>query len=113
MISIASWLVCWFACFELFHEWIDEVAMRRVYYLEYNHWKGAREELDQTMLDTIKPAVNRYGADNPMPEKHLFERNVWIPHPEQRDNPSNIGEFYLGNMKDICCTNLLYPHVPI
>lgn len=90
MVSIASWLVVWFACFELFHEWIDEVAIRRVYYLEYNHWEGAKDELKRTMLDAIQPQISRGATERVVPEKHLFERPVWIPHPEQRDTPSNV-----------------------
>lgn len=90
MVSIASWIVVWFACFEMFHEWIDEVALRRVYYLEYNHYEGSKEELNATMMNAVKESGSRFNQDETVSEKHLFDRPVWIPHPEQRDTPSNI-----------------------
>ncbi|CAB9496980.1 CSC1-like protein [Seminavis robusta] len=91
-VSLATWLVCWFACFELFHEWIDLLAMRRVYYLEYDMWKGRKAELKATMLSDVD-GISKSGRSHDEiihEEKHLFERDAWIPHPEQRDTPPNI-----------------------
>jgi hypothetical protein len=71
---------------ELFHEWIDVLAMRRVYYLERDHWKdqkAARAKLSDVNIAT-KDSVQ---------ERHLFEREAWIPHPEQNDTCASVGMF--------------------
>jgi hypothetical protein len=83
VIVLCSYLVCWYTSYEMYKEWIDLLAMRRVYYLEYDHWKGRREELKETMNSVESP-------DSP-DDPHLHHREVWIPHPEQRDTPPNIG----------------------
>ena len=83
-VVLTSWLVVWFACFELFHEWVDVLAIRRVYYHEMDMWKERKKELKETML---LDDDQRDCEDNP----HLHNREAWIPHPEQRDTPPNIG----------------------
>ncbi|CAB9496984.1 expressed unknown protein [Seminavis robusta] len=94
IIVLCSYVVCWFTCYELHKEWIDLLAMRRVYYLEYDHWQGRREELKATMADVDQS--KHHNSQNP----HLHEREVWIPHPEQRDTPPNIGLYsvLVGNL---------------
>ena len=113
LIVVCTYVVAWYTCYELQKEWVDLLAMRRVYYLEDNIWKARREELKATMLydhhdsedhhdshdsqpppsspsnsyNNNPPQNNHYTDDNP----HLHKREAWIPHPEQRDTPPNIG----------------------
>jgi len=49
-VVICTYIVAWYTCYELHKEWIDLLAMRRIYYLEKNIWKARREELKATML---------------------------------------------------------------
>ena len=95
VLVVCTYVVCWYTCYELHKEWIDLLAIRRVYYLEYDHWKGRREELKATMLKDSKghlkcnseqPGGAFEEDDNP----HLHQREAWIPHPEQRDTPPSI-----------------------
>jgi len=92
-VVFASWFMAWYVCFELFHEWIDLLAIRRVYYLENDVWGGRKAELEETML------YQTTNADNGRPlskkermakEPYIYLRENWIPHPEQRDTPPNI-----------------------
>lgn len=83
LVVVCTYVVCWFVCWELHKEWIDLLAMRRVYYLEYDHWAGRKKELQATMLLHQDEKEN---DDNP----HLQQREAWIPHPEQRDTPPAI-----------------------
>ena len=50
LIVVCTYVVAWYTCYELQKEWVDLLAMRRVYYLETNLWKERREELKATML---------------------------------------------------------------
>lgn len=78
-------IVAAYLCHQLQQEWIQILAMRRVYYLEYDIWGERREELKQTMLFDD---YNRGKKKNP--ERHLVDRDPWIPHPEQRETVPNI-----------------------
>ena len=53
-----------------------------MYYLESDIWKERKEELQQTMLSQMTSEEEK--------ESHIFNRDDWIPHPEQRDTPPNI-----------------------
>lgn len=88
VVVLCSYIVCWYTCYEIQQEWIDLLAMRRVYYLEYDHWKGRKEELKATTLH--REESRRRGRDDDNPYMH--NRESWIPHPEQRDTPPNICE---------------------
>lgn len=92
----------------LYQEWIHVLALRRVYYLEYDVWGERREELKQTLLfDEIskqkRKNMKRFTFSEPneateesrrkhfeTAEKHLTVRDPWIPHPEQRDTVPNV-----------------------
>lgn len=86
-------VVAAYLCHQLKQEWIQILAMRRVYYLEYDIWGERREELKQTMLldDDDYDEANADPKQQPRaPERHLIERDPWIPHPEQRETVPNI-----------------------
>lgn len=90
VVVLTSWLVLWFACFELFHEWIDVLAIRRVYYHEMDMWKDRKKQLKETMM--IGDSKGRFNKDDDIQANpRLHNREAWIPHPEQRDTPPNIG----------------------
>lgn len=87
-------IVSWYTCYQLHREWISCLAMRRVYYLEYDHWQARREETRQTMLNVARHDKHHKSIDNHYRDcgnPHLHKRQAWIPHPEQRDTPPNIG----------------------
>lgn len=101
------WLIIIYICHQLKQEWILIVAMRRVYWLEADTWGERREELKQTLLydESSKQKKRRmqhfsFDDDNDDKakqnysdqfEKHLTNRDPWIPHPEQRDTVPNVG----------------------
>jgi len=73
---------------------VKVLALRRVYYLEADHWQDRKEELDQT-FSTIKEERREQRQSMEMTGKeknasYLVERQPWIPHPEQRDTVPNI-----------------------
>ena len=49
-VVICAWIVSWYALRELQYEWSEVLAMRRVYYLEADHWVDRNEELQETLL---------------------------------------------------------------
>jgi len=92
-------------------EWIEVLAMRRVYYLEKDIWAARRNELKETMLhdevskekakqnqrhsfrenDQKQSAVKNVEREPSFGSKdHLEHREPWIPHPEQRDTVPNV-----------------------
>ena len=104
-------------------EWVDALALRRVYYLESSHFEIRREELeasaeylgdsssDDKDLDVenrgirwrrqvnkaLSKGKDRYRKKKSKPKRI---RPPWIPHPEQRGTVPNI-ELYsvlVGNL---------------
>ena len=65
-------------------EWGDVLAMRRVYYLEADHWNDRKQEMEEIR--------QRKERENPAEEdlSHLYDRKPWIPDPEHRDTVPNI-----------------------
>jgi len=98
-IVLCSWLICLYACMAIQQEWIEMLALRRVYYLEYNHWRERKRELQQTLLKEFEGANNASASGSAhkiaeqVPKKRddpVRHRDPWIPHPEQRDTVPNI-----------------------
>ena len=85
-----SWIVTWYTKHQLTLEWADVLAMRRVYYLEADHWGDRREELTQTMLEEEDVRINHKKEDI-----HMTRRDPWIVHPEQRDTVPNVALYSL------------------
>jgi hypothetical protein len=100
-VVLCSWLITWYACMELKQEWIDILAMRRVYFLEYDHWKGRQEYWKKTLVPRSNgnkgkveevPQVSQrgklFGRKEAKEEPdYLKSRDPWIPHPEQVSDP--------------------------
>jgi hypothetical protein len=85
-----SWIITWYTKHQLTLEWADVLAMRRVYYLEADHWGDRREELTQTMLDEENVRIHHKEQDI-----HMTRRHPWIVHPEQRDTVPNVALYSL------------------
>jgi hypothetical protein len=49
-IAFITWIITGYACYALRQEWIELLAMRRVYYLEDDVWGERKEELKETLL---------------------------------------------------------------
>lgn len=68
-----------YTCVLIWEEWIQNLALRRVYYLEFNHYKNRKEELEQLENPNYPEDIN------------ITNRPVFVPHPELRDTVPNIG----------------------
>jgi len=109
-IVAVSWIMIFYCLHLLKREWIDALALRRVFYLEGSHWENRIDELNDTVLkdesddddsdDDRKPGALRYRRlinkrrkkrKKKKKKKDLVnDRPPWIPHPEQRDTVPNI-----------------------
>ena len=49
-VVLCSWIITWYAIRVIGREWIDALALRRVYYLETDHWDDRKEDLSLTLL---------------------------------------------------------------
>lgn len=106
-VVFCSWLVTWYACYELKQEWVDVLAMRRFYFLESDHWKDRQQDFEQTVMlsqsqhseiDSISPdraptrrrrRMKRMKLANKETD-YVRDRDPWIPHPELRDTPPAV-----------------------
>jgi Calcium-dependent channel, 7TM region, putative phosphate len=101
-IVLCSWVLCIYACAILRQEWIEMLALRRVYYLEFNHWKERKRELQKTLLTEFDESDMNSSCDNSVGDHEKIKkvpkrkddpvrnRDPWIPHPEQRETVPNI-----------------------
>jgi len=120
VVVIVSWIIIVYTMRLLSKEWVDALALRRVYYLESSHFENRREELEETAeyLDDsssdeessdvgwrrkINKSLNkrekRYPKRKPRRKR---VRQPWIPHPEQRETVPNI-ELYSVLVGNIPC----------
>jgi hypothetical protein len=76
--ALAMILITFYACYLLWHEWVECLALRRVYFLESDYFMERIEE-----LDTIKC--------NKDPEDPFQDvRPPYLPHPEMRETIPNV-----------------------
>jgi hypothetical protein len=59
-------------------EWIENVALRRVYYLEHDHYEERLEELE--FIDDLEDPEDPFQKERP----------PWLPHPEIRETVPNV-----------------------
>ncbi len=114
IIVLVSWIMIFYCLHLLKKEWVDALALRRIYYLEQNHWQNIMKELnefanrsDYEDRDLDLGALRRRKFGNRRKDKSgkitnnlMDNRPPWIPHPEQRDTVPNI-ELYsvlVGNI---------------
>lgn len=70
-----------YTCRLLWYEWIDNLALRRIYFLEADHYSRRIKELDEiTAIQNIIP-----------PDQAQKDRPPYIPDPELRDTPPSVG----------------------
>lgn len=72
-IVLCTWVFTYFACRQMRIEWKTLLALRRVYYLEKDHWSERRRELENSLLKS------HTCKDDEDPESHLNKREPWIP----------------------------------
>ena len=82
MVVLVAFIIYIYTCILLRREWIENVALRRVYYLEYDHYEERLEELEALVnLQDI-------------PETEFQKtRPPWLPHPELRETPPDVALF--------------------
>ena len=105
-VVFVSWIFVVYLMRLVEHEWVDALALRRVYYLESDHWHNRLTELSETCLDFDVEDSDEEG-DEAMAKRRLInkgdvggskgkisrpnrKRDPWIPHPEQRETVPNI-----------------------
>ena len=100
------WIINGYLLQQLKKEWIQLLAMRRVYYLESDVWEERREELKSTLLFEERAKSRRHHLTSTLQpvsreqlqaaqDTHLTKREPWIPHPEQRDTVPNVALYSL------------------
>lgn len=90
-VVVVSWIISGYTCVLLEREWRDILAMRRVYYLEADHWSDRNAELQETLLreerETLDGSMNR---EKEAEKNYAKTRDPWIHHPEQPDTVPNV-----------------------
>jgi hypothetical protein len=106
-IVAVAWIIQVYTCFLLWHEWVENLALRRVFYLEHDHWESRMEELD--LVDQLRRRQDeevkqedddderqmttrnnqRDNNDND-DDEDIHVRPPWIPHPELRNLVPNV-----------------------
>jgi hypothetical protein len=108
IIVLVAWILYFYTIRLIQREWVENLALRRVYYLEADHWNLCSEdlrkiELNESESDSDESSVGQGGKPRPIGRKRNNYRNVrnpWIPHPEMRETVPNI-ELY-----SVLCGNL-------
>ena len=109
MTAVCFWAILIYALRALDNEWVQVLAIRRVYYLEHDVYKERRQEIKikeqyAAMEDKMKrrQTADYYeyvrdersdnGAEGDLLEdcQYLNAREPWIPHPEQPENIANV-----------------------
>jgi hypothetical protein len=77
IVSVA-WAIYYYTCRLIWEQWVENLALRRVYYLEFNHYRARKKQLEEL-------------NNNPDPEDPLLKRRAaFLPHPELRDTVPNV-----------------------
>lgn len=93
-IVFCFWIVALRLCHLLHAEWVQLLAMRRVYYLEYDVWGQRREELKQTLLyeeiATYKrEKIHELQKQEQASEHHYRAKHFTFNHLGSHDNNNN------------------------
>jgi len=96
-IVIVSWILVFYALKLISREWVENLSLRRVFYLESSHWENRNEELEETWLNQScvlnESSQNLSHCSSKKCDQDYSKKNkrdAWIPHPEQRDTLPNI-----------------------
>lgn len=77
-ISLCTWYITYFALKSIKKEWVQNLVLRRVYYLEADHYGKRKAEL------------SHLSSNAPGKEDKNGDIEPWIPHPEHRDTVPNV-----------------------
>jgi hypothetical protein len=106
-ISLCTWFITWYTLKSVKREWRENLVLRRVYYLEADHYGNRQSELDKTIYNPHRDDadvdcedeeegdvdIRKRRAINKGQEKKTARyknRDPWIPDPEHRDTIPNI-----------------------
>ena len=70
IIVLCTWIVYFVTCRFTYLEWKTLLALRRVYYLEKDHWAERRKELQDSLLRSRMDEAE---------DERMDERDPWIP----------------------------------
>ena len=109
VLVICTWILTIYTLRLIKKEWVWMLAIRRVYYLEEDHWEKRRDELESIITDDrVEEDIDEaYAFQNRQKmngmRKNLVKKNSglrkgnfktkrdpWIPHPEQRETIPSI-----------------------
>lgn len=110
VISLCTWAITWYTLKNVKREWRENLVLRRVYYLEADHYGNRQSELDKTIyspeddgsnhernddnddddVDIHKRRAINKGLDTKKKAPKYKTRQPWIPDPEHRDTIPNI-----------------------
>jgi hypothetical protein len=78
-IVMVAYAIYGYTCSLIWEQWIENLALRRSYYLEFNHYNARKNELED--IEDLKD------PEDPLQKN----RPVFIPQPELRDTVPNVG----------------------
>ena len=99
VIVFVSWIYAFYVCKILRVEWKEVLAIRRVFYLEMDHFKNRNLELAATKVGSNSTTIQT-STFQKLHERVKHRRNAEIPHPDSRDTVPNI-ELYTILVKGV------------
>ena len=104
IISVCTWIITYYTLKNIKREWRENLVLRRVYYLESDHYGNRQSELDKTVFLPHADDTDEEGSDDDdgvdlrrrrainrgLTKPKYKTRQPWIPHPEHRDTIPNI-----------------------
>mmetsp|Transcript_4818 Transcript_4818/g.12258 ORF Transcript_4818/g.12258 Transcript_4818/m.12258 type:complete len:1303 (-) Transcript_4818:886-4794(-) len=98
LVTLCTMIIYIYTCYLLWNEWIDNLALRRAFYLEANHYSNRKTELDRLAVLQQRHGSNK-GTDGCSNVENndsgdFFKKKNRPPNvcnPELRDTPPSIG----------------------
>lgn len=118
VIAICTWYIAYYVLKNVERDWKENLVLRRVYYLESDHYGNRQIELGKTLYSPINNEVGggddmeidglmstteleegmnkssglhkRVGSSATTQKEHKKHRNPWIPNPDQRETVPSI-----------------------
>ncbi|KAG7350665.1 protein of unknown function DUF221-domain containing protein [Nitzschia inconspicua] len=78
MVVLVAYSIYFYTCVLIWEQWIENLALRRVFYLEFNHYQARKEELEA--LDNLEDPEDPCQRNRP----------AFLPQPELRDTVPNV-----------------------
>lgn len=92
-----SWIIAGYTLYLIKKEWVDVLALRRVYYLEGKHWENRQVEMKQTILNHDIRAIDANG--NGEERLDSFMRRLHINEPSLRQR-KKMNRMKMNRMKN-------------